>query len=110
MMASCEADAAPAASLRRNVQTPCNGGSDPASADQAPRNAPDKETAMTTVRTEFQVRGMHCAACTRHVDRALRDIRGVSAIDVRLREEQVVIEHDPTVASIETLIDAVRDA
>jgi copper ion binding protein len=59
---------------------------------------------------ELSVSGMTCASCVRHVDRALRDLAGVSAVTVRLREGKVAVRHDPTEAPVETLIEALREA
>lgn len=59
---------------------------------------------------ELSVSGMTCASCVRHVDRALRDLAGVSAVTVRLREGKVSVRHDPTEAPVETLIEALREA
>ena len=58
----------------------------------------------------LSVSGMTCASCVRHVDRALRDLEGVSAVTVRMREGKVAVSHDPSEAPVETLIEALREA
>jgi copper chaperone len=58
--------------------------------------------------TLLQVEGMTCPSCVRHIDNALREIDGVSKVDVRLREGQVVVTHEG--AATETLVEAVREA
>lgn len=60
--------------------------------------------------TLLDVMGMSCHACVRHVDRALRDVEGVSRVEVRLREGKVSVEHDPRAASVDSLIEALREA
>jgi copper chaperone len=60
--------------------------------------------------TLLKVGGMTCMSCVRHVDRALRDLEGVSAVEVRLREGAVRVVHDPRAVPIEAMIEALRDA
>ncbi|MFA9479915.1 heavy metal translocating P-type ATPase [Phycisphaerales bacterium AB-hyl4] len=60
--------------------------------------------------TTFTVRGMHCASCVNHVERSLRKVAGVSEVSVNLPFEQASVEHDPAAASVDQLVDAVRDA
>lgn len=45
--------------------------------------------------TTLQVEGMTCGSCVRHVERALRALPGVQAVDVRLRERVALVRHDP---------------
>lgn len=45
--------------------------------------------------TALQVEGMTCGSCVRHVERALRALPGVQAVDVRLRERVALVRHDP---------------
>lgn len=60
--------------------------------------------------TNLVVGGMSCHSCVRHVDHALRDLEGVSAVDVRLREGRVHVEHDPQQAPVAALIEALTAA
>lgn len=46
--------------------------------------------------TSLQVEGMTCGSCVRHVERALRALPGVHAVDVRLRERVALVRHDAT--------------
>jgi copper chaperone CopZ len=55
----------------------------------------------------LNVEGMTCRSCVAHVNRALRDVAGVGAVDVRLREGTVTVNHD---AAVETLVEALREA
>lgn len=60
--------------------------------------------------TLLDVTGMSCHSCVSHIDRALRDVEGVSKVEVRLREGKVKVEHDPTAAPVDSLITALREA
>jgi copper chaperone len=62
----------------------------------------------TTQQTVLHVEGMSCQSCVRHVEGALRDLSGISRVTVRLREGEVVVEHDeaPISAMIEALLGA----
>ena len=40
----------------------------------------------------LNVQGMHCAACVRHVTKALEEVAGVSAVAVQLEAERAVVE------------------
>ncbi len=45
---------------------------------------------MTTL--ELPVRGMDCASCAKHVERALAEVPGVQAVEVRLASEKAVLQ------------------
>lgn len=61
------------------------------------------------VRTTFDVEGMSCQSCVRHVDQALSKLDGVAAVSVKLREAVVIVDHDPDRASVATLLAAFAD-
>ena len=62
---------------------------------------------MTTTLT---ISGMTCHACINHVGRALRDVDGVTKVDVRLREGLAIVETSTETAPIAEMIAAVEDA
>lgn len=62
---------------------------------------------MNSKTSTLTVEGMTCPSCVAHVNRALRDLDGVEAVDVRLREGTVVVRHE---AEVELLIEALREA
>lgn len=62
---------------------------------------------MNNKTSTLTVEGMTCPSCVAHVNRALRDLDGVEAVEVRLREGTVVVRHD---AEVELLIEALREA
>lgn len=64
---------------------------------------------MTQKETLLKVDGMSCGSCVRHVDVALKDVDGVSKVDVRLRKGEVLVQHDADTA-VESLVKALADA
>lgn len=60
--------------------------------------------------TLLSVSGMTCMSCVRHVDHALRDLEGVRAVEVRLREGTVRVQHDAATAPIDAMVEALREA
>ena len=65
---------------------------------------------MNNKDTLLEVQGMSCPSCIRHVNAALAELDGVTKVDVRLREGKVLIQHDPTAAPVESLIEALGEA
>lgn len=56
------------------------------------------------------VEGMSCSSCIRHVDQALRAVDGVEAVEVKLREGRVLVDHGETTPEIGALVTALADA
>jgi copper chaperone len=65
---------------------------------------------MSTKETILSVDGMTCSSCVRHVEGALRKIDGIGSIEVKLRDGEVHVQHDPAKASITRMIEALGDA
>jgi len=63
-----------------------------------------------TERVILPIGGMTCAACVRHVERALNKVDGVSRATVNLATERAVVEYLPGLASLDNLKQAVSDA
>jgi copper chaperone CopZ len=59
--------------------------------------------------TTLRISGMTCNGCVRHVDKALREVPGVTAVEVSLPEERAKIVHEAT-APLEALVAAVESA
>jgi copper chaperone CopZ len=57
--------------------------------------------------TKLRITGMSCNGCVRHVGKALREVPGVSAVEVSLAEESADVTHDAT-TSLESLLAAVE--
>lgn len=58
----------------------------------------------------LDVEGMTCAACQAHVEHALRETPGVTSASVNLMTHSARVVYEPSVAGLETLFDAVREA
>ena len=56
------------------------------------------------------IKGMTCASCVGHVEKALRGVEGVASASVNLATERATIEYIPGVAGISELRHAVEDA
>lgn len=67
------------------------------------------DTTATTTQTHLSVTGMTCGSCVRHVDRALRDLEGVTKVEVQLRTGDVRAEHDAR-TTLDAMLAAVRAA
>ena len=52
---------------------------------------------------------MHCNNCTRHVDKALRAVAGVSAVEVNLPDGSAKVTHDDKV-ELGVLVSAIESA
>lgn len=64
---------------------------------------------MNSSKQSLRIKGMHCAACSQSVERALKAIDGVENASVNLLGENASITHDGSV-SLEALTQAVKDA
>jgi len=56
------------------------------------------------------VRGMTCASCVAHVERALKGVEGVERASVNLATEKASVEFDPERVEVAEIITAVREA
>lgn len=61
---------------------------------------------MTT--KKYPVRGMSCASCSAHVDKALHGVEGVNEVNVNLATNTAKISYDETACSPTDLAEAVR--
>ncbi len=58
----------------------------------------------------LHVTGMICPSCVRHIEHAVRALDGVGDVRVNLRQGDVRVRHDLSVASVAALVDAIQDA
>lgn len=66
---------------------------------------------MTVIQTlEIPIKGMDCAECTQHVQRAISRVEGVASVDVLLGTEKAIIRLDPDKVDLPTLRRAVASA
>jgi Cu+-exporting ATPase len=64
---------------------------------------------MQTKRTDLQVGGMSCAACSSRVERGLRKIEGVGEVNVNLATGKAMIEFSPEKTNEFAFIDAIKN-
>ena len=55
----------------------------------------------------FDVKGMTCAACSAHVDKSVRKLNGVKAVNVSLLTNSMEVDFDPEVVSTDQICKAV---
>jgi copper chaperone len=60
--------------------------------------------------TLLDVMGMCCPSCIRHINEALQGVGGVAKVEVRMQDGRVFVQHDPSAAPVESLIEALREA
>jgi Cd2+/Zn2+-exporting ATPase/Cu+-exporting ATPase len=59
---------------------------------------------------EVPIKGMDCAECTQHVQRAISKLEGVNSVDVLLATEKAIIRLDPTLVDLSAIRKAVASA
>jgi len=57
----------------------------------------------------LRVEGMSCSHCENAVKKAAGSISGVTKADVDLKGKTVTIEHDPSLAPISAIIEAIEE-
>ncbi|MFA6690910.1 MAG: heavy metal translocating P-type ATPase [Saccharofermentanales bacterium] len=62
------------------------------------------------VEARFEVRGMTCASCQAHVERAVSNLPGVEQVEVNLMTSAMKVSYDPALVSLSTIADAVSSA
>jgi P-type Cu2+ transporter len=63
---------------------------------------------MPTIRKTFPVQGMSCASCAGSIQTFLGATKGVHSANVNLAAENVLVEWDPEVITVDSLADHVR--
>jgi copper ion binding protein len=58
----------------------------------------------------LSVEGMTCASCVRHIDRALRQLEGVTLVDVDMRGQKVTVRHDESETPLALVVEALAEA
>ena len=59
--------------------------------------------------TTLRITGMTCNGCVKHVDKALRSVPGVTAVEVSLPEQRAKVVHEDG-AAVTALVAAVESA
>jgi Cu+-exporting ATPase len=60
-------------------------------------------------REVFQVKGMHCAACSARVEQAVSGLNGVIEAHVNLATEKMHVQWDPAQVGQQTILDKIKD-
>jgi Cu+-exporting ATPase len=64
---------------------------------------------MSEQKVSLPVRGMTCASCVAHVDRALRSVDGVGDVNVNLATEKANVRFSTEMVDIRDLVEAVQE-
>ncbi len=65
---------------------------------------------VASVRMDFSVRGMTCAACVGAVERALKELYGVLSVSVNLAAEKASVEYIPTIVGFADFKQTIKEA
>lgn len=57
----------------------------------------------------FPIQGMTCANCVRHVEEALKNLTGISLLQVNLEIHEALIEYDSESVTYEAMATALKD-
>jgi Cu+-exporting ATPase len=60
-------------------------------------------------RVRVSIEGMHCPSCARVIQEALRDLPGVSEVQVDFAGKRGMVVFDPQVVSLKKILDSVRE-
>lgn len=63
---------------------------------------------MSTVTTTFPIVGMHCASCAKNIERVVKKLPGVTAVQVNFATERGQVTHDPVQCPPEHIKDQVQ--
>ena len=58
----------------------------------------------------LKITGMHCGGCSANVEKALKNLEGVSKVTVNLTEGKAVVDYDPDKTDDKTMVRAVKNA
>ena len=58
----------------------------------------------------FPIQGMTCGNCVRHVEQALKDLPGISQLEVDLEKQQASVEYDSSCITYEAMASALKEA
>lgn len=62
------------------------------------------------MKEKFDVRGMTCAACSAHVENAVKKVSGVTSVSVSLLTNSMVVEFDESKTNAGAIVTAVKNA
>lgn len=62
----------------------------------------------TTAKTVLRSDELSCPSCVPKIEKALRGLPGVETAAVRFNTGKIEVEHDPVLANVEALVQAIR--
>lgn len=65
---------------------------------------------MNQQESNFEVTGMSCGSCVRHIEHALRELPGVESVLVELATRSVTVQHDADLTPVTRLIEGITEA
>ena len=66
-------------------------------------------TELNLSTTTLAIEGMTCGACTSAVEAGFKDVSGVKSISISLLSERAVVQHDPSILSVEAIVEIIED-
>ncbi len=75
-----------------------------------PKTETGSETLQQKEKVVIDIVGMHCAACSGRVERALNSTQGVAFASVNLATERAIVSYFPDIVSHQQLVETVRRA
>ncbi|MGV8979294.1 MAG: heavy-metal-associated domain-containing protein [Cellulomonas sp.] len=64
----------------------------------------------STTRTTLRAEGFSCPSCVAKIEKQVGRIDGVSNVQVHFASSRIEVDHDPAIATPQTLVDAVAKA
>ncbi len=62
------------------------------------------------IRHHFPIEGMTCANCVKHIEKALKQLPGISQLEINLEKHEALIEYDSSALTYETMASALKEA
>jgi P-type Cu+ transporter len=59
---------------------------------------------------QLDISGMTCASCVGHVEKGIKNVKGIDLATVNLATEKATVSYDPAKVDFETIVDAVANA
>lgn len=69
----------------------------------------DSGKVILTIQGKGEMKGMVCEGCKRTVERVLKEVEGVSRVEVDLKQQEARVEFDPEKTGVDDLIRAVEE-
>lgn len=64
----------------------------------------------TTTRTIFRAEGFSCPSCVDKIEKQVSRVEGVEAVSVKFASSKIEVDHDPKVATTDTIVAAIAKA